>query len=64
MFKRTPLIAGNWKMHKTCGESVKTAQTLKDLVDGVTGTDIMIAPAFTSLFPVFNLQLKEFYHAK
>ena len=54
MSERRPLIAGNWKMYKTCGESVKTAQTLKNLVDGVTGSDIMIAPAFTSLFPVFN----------
>jgi triosephosphate isomerase len=54
MPERRPLIAGNWKMYKTCGESVKTSQTLKNLVDGVTGTDIMIAPAFTSLFPVFN----------
>lgn len=54
MSKRTPLIAGNWKMYKTCGESVKSAQLLKSLVDGVTGTDIMIAPTFTSLQPVFN----------
>ena len=54
MSKRRPLIAGNWKMYKTCGESVKPRKPLKDLVDGVTGTDIMIAPIFTSLFPVFN----------
>ena len=54
MSKRRPLIAGNWKMYKTCGESVKTAQTLKGLVDGIIDTDIMIAPTFTSLFPVFN----------
>ena len=54
MSTRTPLIAGNWKMYKTCGESVKSAQQLKGLVEGVTGTDIMIAPTFTSLEPVFN----------
>jgi len=48
------LIAGNWKMYKTCGESVKSAQKLKDLVDDVIDTDIMIAPTFTSLHPVFN----------
>jgi len=54
MSERIPLIAGNWKMYKTCGESVKAAQLLKGLVEGVTETDIMIAPTFTSLEPVFN----------
>lgn len=54
MSERIPLIAGNWKMYKTCGESVKSAQQLKSLVDGVDGTDIMIAPTFTALHPVFN----------
>ena len=54
MSDRIPLIAGNWKMYKTCGESVKSAQQLKSLVDGVDGTDIMIAPTFTALHPVFN----------
>jgi triosephosphate isomerase len=55
MSKRRPLIAGNWKMYKTCGESVKSAQQLKSLVDGVTHTEIMIAPTFSSLYPVFNV---------
>ena len=54
MSERTPLIAGNWKMYKTCGESVKSAQQLKSMVDGVDGIDIMIAPTFTALHPVFN----------
>lgn len=54
MSERTPLIAGNWKMYKTCGESVKSAQQLKSLVDGIDGVDIMIAPTFTALHPVFN----------
>jgi len=54
MSERTPLIAGNWKMYKTCGESVKSAQQLKSLVDDVIDTDIMIAPTFTSLHPVFS----------
>ena len=54
MPERTPLIAGNWKMYKTTGESVKAAKQLKSRVEGVTGTDIMIAPTFTSLPPVFN----------
>ncbi|MBW2612454.1 MAG: triose-phosphate isomerase [Deltaproteobacteria bacterium] len=55
MSNRRPLIAGNWKMYKTCEESVEAAQKLTSLVDGVTDTDIMIAPTFTSLFSVYGV---------
>ena len=55
MSARTPLIAGNWKMYKTSGESVKSAKQLKSLVDGFEGSDIMIAPTFTALQPVFSV---------
>ena len=47
--KRTPLIAGNWKMYKTGPEAVKTAQTLAGLCSDVQNVDIMIAPASLSL---------------
>ncbi len=46
---RTPLIAGNWKMHKTCAEAVTEAQKLAGLCQDVTDTDVMIAPTFLSL---------------
>ncbi len=49
MGKRKPLIAGNWKMFKTCTEAVETASKLVKLSSNVTDTDIMIAPTFTSL---------------
>jgi triosephosphate isomerase len=49
MSLRKPLIAGNWKMYKTCSEAVETARNLKDLVKDATDVDIMIAPSFTSL---------------
>jgi len=52
MDQRRPLIAGNWKMYKTCGEAVETAQALKQLVSDVTAVDVMIAPAFTALSQV------------
>jgi len=55
MANRKPLIAGNWKMFKTCDESVQSAQELKALVDDVETTDIMIAPTFTSLFAVNDI---------
>ena len=49
---RRPLIAGNWKMYKTCAEAVETAKKLKRLVQNVSEVDIMVAPSFTSLSPV------------
>lgn len=54
MSERTPLIAGNWKMYKNSAESIKSAQKLKSLANGVVDTDIMIAPTFTALHAVFN----------
>jgi triosephosphate isomerase len=49
MNSRHPLIAGNWKMHKTGPEAVITAAALKPLVAEATDVDIMIAPTFTAL---------------
>jgi len=52
MSERRPLIAGNWKMYKTCSEAVDTIAKLKELVNGVSAVDIMIAPPFTALSQV------------
>lgn len=49
MDNRKPLIAGNWKMHKTSDESVQTAKRLAELVDNTVDVDVMIAPQFTAL---------------
>jgi len=51
---RKPFIAGNWKMYKTCAESVETATKLAGLVSGVTNVDIMIAPSFIALALVYE----------
>lgn len=55
MKKRRPLIAGNWKMYKTPIEAAETARQLVEHVTGVTDVDIMIAPTFTALAPVFKV---------
>lgn len=55
MTNRRPLIAGNWKMYKTPDEAVETAQQLVEHVADVNDVDIMIAPTFTALVPVFNV---------
>jgi triosephosphate isomerase len=55
MEHRRPLIAGNWKMYKTPNEAAETARQLVEHVTGVTDVDIMIAPTFTALAPVFKV---------
>jgi triosephosphate isomerase (TIM) len=46
---RTPLIAGNFKMFKTVGETVSYVSDLRALVSNVRSVDVVIAPPFTSL---------------
>jgi len=48
---RSYYIAGNWKMHKTVGESVALAKSLASALTDC-GEKVMIAPAFTSLAAV------------
>ena len=55
MEDRRPLIAGNWKMYKTPDEAAETAQKLVERVTGVTEVDIMIAPTYAALVPVFKV---------
>jgi triosephosphate isomerase (TIM) len=50
-----PFIAGNWKMHKTVGESVVFARLLCKAVADVQDRDVAIAPAFPSLYPVAEI---------
>jgi triosephosphate isomerase len=46
---RKPVIAGNWKMYKTIGDSVATALALKPLVANANHCEVVIAPVFTAL---------------
>jgi triosephosphate isomerase len=46
---RKPVIAGNWKMYKTVGDSVATAVALKPLVTNANHCEVVIAPVFTAL---------------
>ena len=52
MSHRTPLIAGNWKMHKTGAQAVDAATSLCELVASATGVEVMIAPTYTALYQV------------
>src|SRR6266498_1025221 len=46
---RKPVIAGNWKMYKSVGESTSTALALKPLVANANHCEVIIAPVFTAL---------------
>lgn len=46
---RIPVIAGNWKLFKTIGESVALVNELKPLVANIHGVEIVVAPVFTAL---------------
>jgi triosephosphate isomerase (TIM) len=46
------MLAGNWKMHNTVGESIALAQSIMEGSQGVTDGDIVIAPVFTALAKV------------
>jgi len=49
---RKPIIAGNWKMHKTNAEAVSLCQDLTKLVSGAVAVEVVVCPPFTALFPV------------
>jgi triosephosphate isomerase (TIM) len=55
MDERTPLIAGNWKMHKGRGEAFDYALELSDEVGGLDEVDIAVCPPFTSIDVVAGL---------
>ncbi len=49
---RTPILAANWKMHKTIGEAVAFATAFLPLVADVANAEIVIAPPFPALAAV------------
>jgi len=46
---RVPFIAGNWKMYKTVGETVKYVKEFRSLVKDIQDVEIVLAPPFTAL---------------
>jgi triosephosphate isomerase len=49
---RRPLIAGNWKMHKTVSEARALAKGIVQAVGSNPGPEVVICPAFTALWAV------------
>ncbi len=52
MSDRRPLVAGNWKMHKTGAEATEyAAALLAELGDGPVEAEVAVCPPFTALQP-------------
>lgn len=49
---RKPIIAGNWKMHKTVGEAVDFVENLRAEVASVEDAEIVVCPPFTAIYEV------------
>jgi triosephosphate isomerase (TIM) len=49
---RTPVVVGNWKLHKTVAEAVALVTELKNALGAVRGVEVGVAPVFTALHPV------------
>lgn len=43
------MIAGNWKLHKTCSEALELATELKNGVADIGDVEVVVAPVFTAL---------------
>jgi triosephosphate isomerase len=50
--ERQPLIAGNWKMHKTQGEARALAREIRQGLPAAARAEVMVAPAYTALAAV------------
>lgn len=52
---RIPIIAGNWKMHKTVTEALELVRTLRRGLLEVEGVEVVLCPPFVALAPVAEL---------
>ncbi|NLO65965.1 MAG: triose-phosphate isomerase [Firmicutes bacterium] len=55
---RTPIIAGNWKMHKTVGEAVETCRKLEEVVTD-SPVEVVVCAPFTSLSALSALGMEK-----
>lgn len=53
--KRTPMVAGNWKMNKTAKEAVALIEELLPTLKTVPTVERVVCPVFTALYPVSAL---------
>jgi triosephosphate isomerase len=49
---RTPLVAGNWKMHKTLAEARALVKGIRAGIKGLIGVEVLVCPPFPLLLPM------------
>ncbi|MFA4885650.1 MAG: triose-phosphate isomerase [Desulfotomaculaceae bacterium] len=49
---RRPIIAGNWKMHKTITEALALVLEIKEAVASLDGVEVVVCPPFTAIAQV------------
>jgi triosephosphate isomerase len=49
---RTPVAAGNWKMHTTVEQGLALARALVENLAGLDGAEVVLYPPFTHLVPL------------
>ncbi len=52
---RTPIIAGNWKMHKTVAEAFTLVEQMREELSQIRGVEKVLCPPFTALYYVSGL---------
>jgi triosephosphate isomerase len=52
---RTPIIAGNWKMHKTVAEAFTLVEEMREELAQMQGVEKVLCPPFTALYYVSGL---------
>ena len=52
---RTPIIAGNWKEHKTIAEAVALVREMRRELNAIKGVEKVLCPSFTALAAVADL---------
>lgn len=70
MTSRLPLVIGNWKMNMLASQAKDMARSLVDKFSTVEDVEVVIAPPYTSLYPVsrvikdspIGLAGQNFYH--
>ncbi len=52
MSKRTPIVAGNWKMNTTVAEGLALVDAMLPRLEDLDGVDRVVCPPFVSLAPI------------
>jgi triosephosphate isomerase len=53
--ERTPIIAGNWKMHTTVESAIALAEDMLDDLDALEGVEVVLCPPFVSLHALWEM---------